>query len=166
MDPTSGGVAAAPRSGSSWAWRAGGVVIPLTFLLLITQYLLGLWTNAYAPSGGFTADSSFAPLNWHWNIGFTLGIVSIVAIVLTAFTRNWRVVLPAGLVFLFVLMAGLAGNAFTDTPGNPPQYSFLMGASFLFAFISEVALARIWMTARSRDARRTTASTTTASVPG
>ncbi|MCI4327045.1 MAG: hypothetical protein L3K16_05355 [Thermoplasmata archaeon] len=124
-----------------------------TFVLLIAQYLLGLLTNAYAPSAGFNAGMTDPLLNWHWTVGFVLGIVSILSIALAAITRSRWLVLPAVLVFASVLIAGLAGSAFTDTAGNPPQFSVLMGASFLFAFISQVAYARLWMMGRPRGSR-------------
>ncbi|MGA7923366.1 MAG: hypothetical protein WCA77_05265 [Thermoplasmata archaeon] len=115
-------------------------------VLLFVQYLLGLWTNLYAPSM-FTSNSSSPALDWHYNVGFILFFTSILLVILTAFTREIRLIAPAVFLLIAVLVAGLAGGAFVGSSPNNPLDSLLMAVMFLVAF---AAALRIGFYNRSR----------------
>lgn len=109
-------------------------------LLLVAQYFLGLWTNVYAPAM-FTSNSAFPSLNWHYNIGFLLFFVGIALVILTALSRDWRLVVAGVLVVAAVYSAGMFGADFVSSSPNNPIDSFGMGAMFLVAlFANSVVL--------------------------
>ena len=114
-------------------------------LLLVAQYLLGLWTNPYVPASGFTSNSSSPALDWHYNVGFILGILGIVAIALASVSRRLPLAPLAVLLFLSVIVAGPAGGAYVTATPNPSNDSFLMGAVFLLAVLSAFGLVyQVW----------------------
>jgi hypothetical protein len=129
-----------------WPWTAVRYLAPILLILLVAQYLLGLWTNLYAPAAGFTSNSSSPSLDWHYNLGFALGILGIVVIAVAGVSRDLWMIGLAVLVFLGVLLAGIAGGDFVGSTPNPPSASILMGAMFLLAFVAALALGfRVWM---------------------
>jgi hypothetical protein len=137
-------VGPAPR----WPLTALRFLAPIILLVLIAQYLLGLWTNLYAPPAGFTSNSSSPALDWHYNLGFILGIASILSIVLAALTRRLPLVVLSIILFVGVLVAGMAGGSFVSSTPNASGDSFLMGAMFLLAFVAALGLAArtsMWM---------------------
>jgi hypothetical protein len=138
------GVGPAPK----WPLTALRFLAPIVLLILIAQYLLGLWTNLYAPAAGFTSNSSSLALDWHYNLGFILGIVSILSIVLAALTRRLPLVILSVILFVGVFVAGMAGGSYVNSTPNPSSDSFLMGAMFLLAFVAALGLAArtsMWM---------------------
>ncbi|MCI4330466.1 MAG: hypothetical protein L3K19_01275 [Thermoplasmata archaeon] len=123
-----------------WAYKALGILTGVTLLLLVTQYLLGLWTAAYAPAT-FTSDTTFPSLDWHYNIGFILGLLSIAVIIVAALSRQVRLIVPAVVLFVAVLLAGMFGSRFVGTTPNDPRFAFAMGVMFLVAFGAAMGLA-------------------------
>jgi heme A synthase len=122
-----------------WATKAVGGIAVIALIVLVIQYLVGMWTNLYSPAT-FTTDSSYPALDAHYNLGFALGIIGIIGIVFAAITRNVRMIAPAVGLFVWIFVAGFAGMAFvSDTPNNP-VYSFVMSVAFLLAFVSALAL--------------------------
>lgn len=124
----------------AWPHKALRVLVPVTGLLLVVQYLLGLWTNAYAPAAGFTSNSSFPSLDWHYNIGFALGILGLLVVIVAAFTRRAPYIGFALLLFAGIAIAGVAGMRFVNSAPNPPLDAVLMGVGFLVAFWASLAL--------------------------
>ncbi|HEV2316030.1 MAG TPA: hypothetical protein VGV89_00435 [Thermoplasmata archaeon] len=124
----------------SWAGTAVRALAPLSVLLLVGQYLLGLWTNVYAPAGGFNSNTSFPSLDWHYMIGDTLGILAILLIVFAGLSRQVPAIVLSVVLFIAVLVAGFAGQAFVGSTPNPPSASVTMGAMFLVAFVAALGL--------------------------
>jgi hypothetical protein len=122
-----------------WAKKALGAVTGISLLLLLIQYLLGLWTADYAPAA-FTNDTSFPSLDWHYNVGFALGIVSILIVILAALTRQARLIAPSVVLFIAILVAGVLGMRYVNTTPNDPLASFGMGVMFLVAFGSAMSI--------------------------
>lgn len=116
------------------------ILVAVMLVLLVVQYLLGLWTNLYAPAM-FTSNSSFPSLNWHYNVGFILFFASVLLLIFAAFTRVAGLIAPAVFVLLGVLLAGLAGSAFVSSSPNNPLDSFAMGFLFLVAFAAALRMA-------------------------
>ncbi len=132
------------------------VVAGVEMLLLVAQYLLGLWTNVYAPAM-FTSSSSFPSLNWHYNIGFALFFVGIALVVLAALSRDWRLVVAGLVVLVAVYSAGMFGANFVSSSPNDPLDSFGMGAMFLVALFADSALLMIASRGRAAAAAPGTA---------
>jgi hypothetical membrane protein len=124
----------------AWSWKVLRILVPVTGLLLVVQYLLGLWTNAYAPASGFTDNTSFPSLDWHYNIGFLLGILGILVVIVAAFTRKVPYVGFGLLLLAGIALAGIAGMRYVGTTPNAPLDAVLMGIGFLVAFWASLAL--------------------------
>ncbi|MCI4332434.1 MAG: hypothetical protein L3K01_01695 [Thermoplasmata archaeon] len=127
-------------SAPAWPHKALRILVPVTGLLLVAQYLLGLWTNAYAPASGFTSNSSFPSLDWHYNIGFALGILGLLVVIVAAFTRKVPFIGLAIVLFVGIAIAGVEGMRFVNSTPNPPVDAVLMGVGFLVAFWASLAL--------------------------
>ncbi|MCI4341811.1 MAG: hypothetical protein L3K11_05525 [Thermoplasmata archaeon] len=123
----------------TWPGKALKVLLPVTGLLLVVQYIAGLWTNAYAPAGGFSSNSSFPALDLHWTLGQVLGVLSIILVVVALFSRRVDFVVPAIVILASVIVAGLAGMAFVSSTPNPPSATVEMGVAFLVAFATTVS---------------------------
>ncbi|MGA9839845.1 MAG: hypothetical protein WBF81_02350 [Thermoplasmata archaeon] len=108
------------------------ITILVTVLLLVVQYVLGLWTSAYAPSS-FTSNTSLPSLEGHLAVGYALGVVSLLALVFAGLTREVRVIVPAFALLLAVGLAGVFGMMFVRTTPNDPLDSVGMGIMFLVA---------------------------------
>lgn len=121
MEPT-----ARPRYGALLM-----ALIGLVGLLLILQYLAGLWTDVNA-MGPFTTNSSSPALDLHYDLGYALGILSLVALIVSTMAKRWRLVPFTAVTFISVLVAGVAGGDFVRT--NDGFASFVMGTFFLVAF--------------------------------
>lgn len=141
-----------PSAPPAWTNTALKVLLPLTAVFGVAQYVLGLLTNAYAPSSGFTSNTSFNYLDAHYNVGFTLGALSILLVIVAGFTRQPRTIALSVVGFLGILVAGLAGMAFVNTQPNPPNASVLMGVGFLVAFWALSMLGMSLMLAGRADA--------------
>jgi hypothetical protein len=131
---------AEPRRWARITAYAGGV----TLLLLTLQYLVGLWTNVYAPAQ-FGPFDSYPPypspaLEVHILNGILLGVVSLAALVLAALSKQLRLIVPALVLLIAVFVAGEFGFIFVNSAPNNPIDSFGMGAMFIVALFSAAAL--------------------------
>ncbi len=135
---------------ASPAWSSKGlrVLLPISGLLLVLQYGLGLWTNAYAPASGFTGSTSFAAYSAHIAVGFLLGLFVLLVLVFALLTKEPRTIVLSAVLFVSVAIAGVAGHLFVSTTPNPPIESVVMGLAFLVAFWCGVALGLSQMMAR------------------
>ncbi len=122
-----------------WPARALRILVPLTGVLLVAQYIAGLLTNAYAPSAGFTSNSAFPALNAHYTLGELLGVLGIVLVVVAVCSRSLREIIPAVVTFIAILVAGVAGMDFVHAQPNPPAATVAMGLAFLVAFATVMA---------------------------
>ena len=125
-------MAGAPR----WVSTALRYLVAIVLVLLVLQYLLGIYTNVYGvgvnADGKYSENSSGPALDWHYNVGFLLGILGIVLIVLAALSRTGRLVGQAVGLFVWVLVAGVEGMMFVRS--NDPLQSLIMAFAFLLAF--------------------------------
>lgn len=129
----------------AWAEKALRVVVPVTGLLLVVQYLLGLWTNAYAPSSGFTDNTSYPSLDWHYNIGFTLGALGVIVLIVAALTRKLPFIGLAAVLLVGIAIAGISGMEFVHSSPNDPVATVVMGVGFLIAFWASLVLGLLAM---------------------
>lgn len=124
----------------AWVPKVQRVLVPLVSADLTIQYILGLLTNAYAPTAGFTQNTDFGVYDGHWTNGEILGVLMIVSIVIVALRRDRPALGMSILAFLAVLVAGIAGMAFVNATPNPPGATVTMGLAFLVAFGAQQAL--------------------------
>jgi len=137
----------------AWALKALKILVPVTALLLIIQYIAGLGTNVYAPAAGFNGNSDFGWLDLHYATGDVLGLVSIVLVIVAVFTARGPLIGTSAGILVSVLVAGFAGSAFINTSPNNPLDSLLMGIAFLFAFGATISLGfRVMWASGSRTA--------------
>jgi hypothetical protein len=122
-----------------WVPRLLSAFVGLVFLLLIAEYLLGLWTNVYAPAM-FTSSASTPALAAHMSAGIALFVAPIVMTVLAALRKELRRVIPSVVTVLAIGAAGVFGRMYISTTPNDPAYSFAMGTLFLVAFVSAAAV--------------------------
>lgn len=113
-------------------------------LLLIVQYLLGLWANVYAPAQ-FAPFDSYPPfpspaLEFHILTGDALFLLSLVVLVFAALSKRLHQIAPAVVLVVSIFIAGQFGMAFVNSSPNDPLDSFGMGVMFLVAFVSAVTL--------------------------
>lgn len=118
----------------AWTSKAQKVLIPLAGFDLAVQYVAGILTNAYAPSGGFTDNTSFGWYDLHSANGFLLGFLLIGVMVVVGLTRQYPNLALAVIAFIAMLVASIAGMAFVGATPNPPIASATMGIAFLVAF--------------------------------
>jgi hypothetical protein len=151
---------AAPRN---WA-RIVTYISGVTLFLLLLQYLLGLWTNVYAPAqfSSFDSGANYSPaLNGHIINGDALFLLSVIALVIAAISKQVRLFIPAVVLVVSIYVAGQFGMAYVNSTPNDAIDSFGMGTMFLVALFSAAALI---MT--SRRSGRTPGSTPSASTTG
>jgi hypothetical protein len=141
-----------PTTKHKWPFQALGVLVPILGLLLVIQYLAGLWTNAYAPANGFTSNTAYTALNLHYLVGFILGVLVLLVVAVAAFTRRAGFLGLAVVAAVSVWVAGIAGQMFVGTTPNNPTYSVSMGVAFLIAFWATLMLGTLLMVHRWRMA--------------
>jgi hypothetical protein len=123
---------APPRPGVD---RALAAVAGVTILALVAEYLLGLWTNLYGPSV-FTRSTSYPALAAHYGVGYALGALALIVVVLAAMSHRRRALVPAVVLLAGVALAGLFGAAYVRSSPNATIDSFAMGFMFLVALVS------------------------------
>jgi hypothetical protein len=148
---------AEPRRWGRITAYVGGV----TLLVLILQYLVGLWTNVYAPAQ-FGPFDSYPPypsvaLEVHILNGILVGLVSLAALVLAALSKQLRLIVPALVLLISVFVAGEFGFFFVNSTPNNPIDSFGMGAMFIVALFSAAALVMLSGGVRPNEGPRATA---------
>lgn len=119
------------------------------FILLLAQYLLGMISNLFVV---FPVQSaSINPLDslffsgpyvvlFHLLNGLALGLISIAAVVVSASTRNRRLVAIAFCGLGSILFAGESGIEFILGWYSDDLFSFLMSVGFVLSFLSYFAL--------------------------
>jgi disulfide bond formation protein DsbB len=127
-------------SARTWPSKALAVIVPIVGLDLVIQYIAGMGTNVYAPANGFTMNTDFGIYDLHWVNGYALGILSIVLLVFSAFSRQLRNIAASVVVFGSVIAASIAGMMFVNNTPNPPGASLAMGLAFLVAFATVMAM--------------------------
>jgi hypothetical protein len=132
-----------------------------TLLLLVVQYLLGLWTSVYAPSS-FTTNVSSDALGFHYLVGYALFLGSLAVLVCAATTRAPRLVGPSVVLLVSIVLAGVFGRMFVSSTPNNPLYSFGMGLMFLIALGSAIDLYYALRYPRSSSLLRSAGSTPSA----
>ena len=136
------------ESPRAWPLRALRILLPVTGLFLVMEYIAGLWTSAYGPANGFTSSTAFPSLSAHYGLGYALGVLAVLVLVVSFFSGQRRLIVQAAVLIVSVGVAGVAGMAFVRSAPNAPIDSVVMGIAFLFAFWA--ALMLVAATMRSR----------------
>ena len=129
-----------------WVPHALSYLVGITLLLLAVQYILGIWTSAYAPAQ-FTTTPSTAAYTSHIVAGYIVGLAALVLFVVSVLSKDPRVMAQSLAVLVTIGLAGVFGRLFVSTTPNDPAYSFAMGLLFLVAFGACMGL--LWSVWRS-----------------
>ncbi len=127
----------------AWSIRGLRYLAMAAMALLVIEYLLGIDTAAY---GGFSSTSLTPALVGHQGVGYLLGAVAALLVVVAVAARQGRFLVLTLVLLAAVLGAGIAGREFLST--FHPIDSFLMGLAFIVAFIDGVALSALLRPAR------------------
>ncbi|MCI4349833.1 MAG: hypothetical protein L3J93_06430 [Thermoplasmata archaeon] len=113
--------------------------MPIAGLAVVIQFVLGMWTNVYGPAGGFTSNTSFPALDWHYMVGDILGVLAILVVIFSVVARRKEYIGLSVVVLAAVLVAGFAGAVFVGSTPNNPTDSIVMALAFLVAFAGLIA---------------------------
>lgn len=114
--------------------------VEASIMLLFVQILLGMWVNLYAtfpdPTAGVNPlDEAFAGgptlLVLHVLLGITLGILSIIGLVVALAVKDRRLIALEVAALLSVLLAGESGIEFVLGWYQEDLYSYTMTVGFV-----------------------------------
>jgi len=118
--------------------KTHGIVI---FILLILQYLLGMFTNLFIQFPQDKHDGQLWEFAWkqipiaaHIIIGILLLIGALVLVVRSIRQKNKQWIIISSIGAISILIAGVSGAIFIPT--QTATYSFVMSLSFIIAFVS------------------------------
>jgi len=124
-------------------------------VLLISQYLLGMWTNLFVvfpsevpsvnPLDSVFTNGPYLLLS-HIVNGIGLGVMSICAVIISLISRNKRLVVLSISGFASILLAGESGIEFVLGWYNDNLYSFLMSLGFIASFA--IFFAMLWFSSK------------------
>ncbi len=121
-------------------------LILLEFMLLIVQFIIGMWMNLFAvfPSFGSSLFMygmmqvmfSVPELMVHMMNGILIGLVSLMIFIVLATFSDYRLSLLGGTASVSVLIAGISGLEFMFSGFTNNVFSFLMSLGFIFTVIA------------------------------
>ena len=134
-------------------------LILLEFMLLIVQFIIGMWVNLFAvfPSFGpslfmygmMQVMSSVPELMVHMMNGILIGLVSLMIFIVLATFSDYRLSLLGGTASVSVLIAGISGLEFMFSGFTNNVFSFLMSLGFIFTVIAYSLILYIVPTSRT-----------------
>jgi hypothetical protein len=138
--PVNGSMSSGSSMQGSGGRGVGLVLVMVTLLLLVVEFLLGMWVNLYVgcfPTSimnvyNSTQCSPSSALSAHVGVGVLLVLVSLALVVWAARRHRPHLLAFAGVGFVAILVAAFAGDEFLST--GTPAYAFLMAVAFLAAF--------------------------------
>lgn len=121
-------------------------LILLEFMLLIVQFIIGMWMNLFAvfPSFGSSLFMygmmqvmfSVPELMVHMMNGILIGLVSLMIFIVLATFSDYGLSLLGGTASVSVLIAGISGLEFMFSGFTNNVFSFLMSLGFIFTVIA------------------------------
>ena len=134
-------------------------LILLEFMLLIVQFIIGMWMNLFAvfPSFGpslfmygmMQVMFSVPELMVHMMNGILIGLVSLMIFIVLATFSDYRLSLLGGTASVSVLIAGISGLEFMFSGFTNNVFSFLMSLGFIFTVIAYSLILYIVPTSRT-----------------
>ncbi len=125
--------------------------IMVVIALLIVEFLLGMWVNLYAtlPVGTkltLSQQPDFSgklEVGIHLIAGVLLGIVSVLALIFSAFLKKVVPSVLGAVGLVATIVAGLAGLAFANGGYSNNGESYAMSITFLVAILVYINFGRL-----------------------
>lgn len=121
-------------------------LILLELLLLLVQFLLGMYMNLFAifpsfGSSGFMYGMmqvmfSVPELMFHMMNGILIGIISLIIFLTFAMKGDYALSSLSGLASILILVAGISGLEFVFSGFVNNVFSFIMSLGFIFTVTS------------------------------
>ncbi|EQB65742.1 MAG: hypothetical protein AMDU3_IPLC00002G0379 [Thermoplasmatales archaeon I-plasma] len=121
-------------------------LILLEFLLLIIQFIIGMWMNLFAifPSFGSSffmygmmqVMFSVPELMVHMMLGIFIGLISLMILMIFAMGSDYRLSLLSAAASVSILTAGISGLEFMFSGFGDNIFSFIMSLGFIFTVIA------------------------------
>lgn len=115
-------------------------MIPVQFIFLVFQFLLGMWINLFAPSNMTPTTGRYMMYMFtvpgvmvHIMLGIIIGIVSILLFIFSVFYGRIFLILMSFAGSLSIIVAGLSGIYFLIGGMSNNVLSYIMATCFIFS---------------------------------
>ena len=134
------------KNRNSTASRLAINLILLEFLLLVIQFIIGMWINLFAVFPSFGSSFfmygmmrvmfSVPELMVHMMTGMLIGLISIMIFVILAIGGDYRLSSLSAIASVSILAAGIGGLEFVFSGFGNDVFSFIMSLGFIFTVIA------------------------------
>jgi hypothetical protein len=134
------------KNRNSTASRLAINLILLEFLLLVIQFIIGMWINLFAVFPSFGSSFfmygmmrvmfSVPELMVHMMTGMLIGLVSIMIFVILAIGGDYRLSSLSAIASVSILTAGIGGLEFIFSGFSNNVFSFIMSMGFIFTVVA------------------------------
>ncbi|OJI08002.1 MAG: hypothetical protein BK997_01745 [Candidatus Micrarchaeum sp. ARMAN-1] len=134
------------KNRASAASRLAINLILLEFLLLIIQFITGMWMNLFAvfPSSSFSFSMygmmqvmfSVPELMVHMMNGILIGLISIIIFMIFAMRGDYRLSSLSAIASVSIFAAGISGLEFMFSGFSNNVFSFIMSMGFIFTVVA------------------------------
>ena len=134
------------KNRNSTASRLAINLILLEFLLLVIQFIIGMWINLFAVFPSFGSSFfmygmmrvmfSVPELMVHMMTGFLMGLISIMIFMILAIGGDYRLSSLSAIASVSILAAGIGGLEFVFSGFGNDVFSFIMSLGFIFTVVA------------------------------
>ena len=134
------------KNRNSTASRLAINLILLEFLLLIIQFIIGMWINLFAVFPSFGSSFfmygmmrvmfSVPELMVHMMTGFLIGLISVMIFMILAIGGDYRLSSLSAIASVSILAAGIGGLEFVFSGFGNDVFSFIMSLGFIFTVVA------------------------------
>lgn len=134
------------KNRNSTASRLAINLILLEFLLLVIQFIIGMWINLFAVFPSFGSSFfmygimkvmfSVPELMVHMMNGILIGLISIMIFMILALGGDYRLSSLSAIASVSILAAGIGGLEFVFSGFGNDVFSFIMSLGFIFTVIA------------------------------
>jgi hypothetical protein len=134
------------KNRNSTASRLAINLILLEFLLLVIQFIIGMWINLFAVFPSFGSSFfmygmmrvmfSVPELMVHMMTGMLIGLISIMIFVILAIGGDYRLSSLSAIASVSILTAGIGGLEFIFSGFSNNVFSFIMSMGFIFTVVA------------------------------
>ncbi|MHB1810956.1 MAG: hypothetical protein ACYCPR_00865 [Thermoplasmataceae archaeon] len=134
------------KNRNSTASRLAINLILLEFLLLVIQFIIGMWINLFAVFPSFGSSFfmygmmrvmfSVPELMVHMMTGFLIGLISIMIFMILAIGGDYRLSSLSAIASVSILAAGIGGLEFVFSGFGNDVFSFIMSLGFIFTVVA------------------------------
>jgi hypothetical protein len=134
------------KNRNSTASRLAINLILLEFLLLVIQFIIGMWINLFAVFPSFGSSFfmygmmrvmfSVPELMVHMMTGFLIGLISVMIFMILAIGGDYRLSSLSAIASVSILAAGIGGLEFVFSGFGNDVFSFIMSLGFIFTVVA------------------------------